>query len=79
MQTVLAVIARPLFLLALLGTAFCVSRAVERFIPAGRIKALLYRSHRLAGPAKSPTEQRIARAVILIAILLVLFKPFSYL
>jgi len=39
------IVLRPLVMLALLLIAFCISRALYRFIPDGKVKRWLYKQH----------------------------------
>jgi hypothetical protein len=76
-----AIVLRPLVLVSLLFAAMYVSRLLERVIPEGRVKRLLYAKHEVV-PRDINTvplrTQRICTAILVILALLIIFKPFRY-
>lgn len=79
MDLAISVIARPFFMVALLFMAFAGAALLRRYIPEGRVKDLLYRRYSLIGPAENRTVMWVARGVIVLAVVLVVFKPLSLL
>lgn len=69
---------RPFFMVAMLFTAFVLAAVLRRYIPEGRVKNALYKRYSLIGPAENRTVMWTARAIVVLVILLIAFKPFAY-
>ncbi len=81
MNDLWAVVLRPVALLVLLAAAFALSRLLERVIPDGRIKRILYARHEVVPPIEtvSPRTRFVCTMILLLIALLIIFKPFRYL
>ncbi len=78
----LAIVLRPLALVALLFVAMYLSHLLKRVIPEGRVKRILYTKHEIVPrdpTSVSPTTRRVCTAILLLIALLIIFKPFRYL
>lgn len=70
----LAIVLRPFGLLVLLLTAALLSRSIERYIPDGRVKRLLYRRHSVVPEHQTRRNLWLWRCVLIAIVLAVVFK-----
>lgn len=77
----LAIVLRPLALVALLFVAMYLSHLLKRVIPEGRVKRILYAQHEVVPPIEtvSPRTRFVCTMILLLIALLIIFKPFRYL
>ncbi len=77
----LAIVLRPLALVALLFVAMYLSHLLKRVIPEGRVKRILYTKHEVVPPIEtvSPRTRFVCTMILLLIALLIIFKPFRYL